>query len=344
MKLTPPQLLHKKKVDAYKHVVAIVLSHFNFGKVKTWGDIYSKEGIDPKENSNLPVSRVEAKAYLDSRLKEIESGVPATEGRISASPLPESSAQPLIQSPIISFVPCPSLPPIVLSNTPQSNVSIQPAIPETKLSAENDYGLHGSPKEKAKLYWHQKKAAKELWDKVTIAKLRAMLLLAGTGTGKTYIMGALLRRLVDISWEKGKTFGPTPYLYVTKVTVVEQTKRVLKDSFGLTVRDGVEVINIEQLRSTAGQFWVDTSTVVVNSKEEEVYKWRPMLQPAMIVLDECQSVKNEDSTQSKIITSYSELAAPVVGTVVVYVSATPFTRVSEAKSFVLNCHYEDREL
>ena len=81
-------------------------------------------------------------------------------------------------------------------------------------------------------------------------------MLAGTGTGKTFIIADLMRMLWDIQWHEGKTFSHIPLLYVTKNTILEQTNRVFKKWYNLKPNIDFDVINIEMLRSTAGQYWV----------------------------------------------------------------------------------------
>jgi len=161
---------------------------------------------------------------------------------------------------------------------------------------------------------------------------RGQLLLSSTGTGKTFIAGALVRRLKDKDFAKNKSFGHVQYLYVTRATIVEQTERVFANYFGLTIRDGVEILNIEQLRSRAGAVWIKEEVVIVQGKEQTIYKWRPMMNPVVILWDECQALKNEDSIQHQIALAFSELQCE---TYQVFISATPFTRVSEAKCFAV---------
>ena len=159
------------------------------------------------------------------------------------------------------------------------------------------------------------------------------LLLSSTGTGKTFIAGALVRRLVDINFTKDKTFGATEYLYVTRASIVEQTKRVFENCFGLSIKDGVEILNIEQLRSRAGAVWIKEQVIVEGGEEKTVWKWRKMMNPPVVLLDESQGVKNPTSTQHQIMASFNDIPDD---TYQVHISATPFTRVSEAKCFAVS--------
>jgi len=220
-------------------------------------------------------------------------------------------------------------------NPPKAVEVIAPTVTtETKhedFNSSNDYGLHPSPKEKASLFWFQKKAVKEMWDNIQAGK-KGQLLLAGTGTGKTFMAAALVRRLVDADYHAGKSFGTVNYLYVTRATIVEQTKRVFQNLFDLGIKDGVEILNIEQLRSRAGAAWVNEEIKIVNGNEETIWKWRKMLNPVVVLWDECQALKNEGSTQHKIAAALNDLD----GVTQVFISATPFTRVAEAKCFCVS--------
>jgi hypothetical protein len=161
---------------------------------------------------------------------------------------------------------------------------------------------------------------------------KAVMILASTGTGKTFVAGAILRRLLDRNFAEGKTWGHVQFIYVTRSTVVEQTKRVFHNYFGINTATEVEVINIEQLRSRAGEMWVNRKLTIENGEEVEKWEWKKLINPCVLMLDECQAVKNETSTQHKILCAYSAIETP---TTQFFISATPFTRVSEAKAFAI---------
>jgi hypothetical protein len=341
MKLSEEEKDKQRKVKEWKHLKNVITSAFNFKKITTWSDVYAYEGlssstITSKGNASLPVKFPELRAYLESLNPEF-TVVPLVQQPPAAS-TPTSSSSPTIPS--APSLTTPSIAPPSASTSVKEEAKEEPIVDDNEFNAANNYGLHESPNEppKTKLFWFQKLAIARLWKSTIIHKHRGALLLAGTGTGKTFMVGGYLRRLLDIKYASGKSFGPTAYLYITRATVVEQTKRVFSKYFNIGIKDGVEVLNIEQLRSKAGEFWIDEKVVVIDGEEHISYTWRPMLHPVVMIVDECQSVKNEGSTQSKIVTSYSQL--PVHDTICVFVSATPFTKVAEAKSFVINCHYE----
>jgi len=292
MKLTPEQLLKKKQRDNLQRLCNSIKSAFSFGKIKRWEDV---NGFIPTELKG-EISFLEIKTFTDKLIRDFD-------------------------NPPVVVVPKEIITELVTKEH-------QPD--ESGFNNNNDYGLHPSAKEKAFLFWFQKKAVKELWDGI-IAGRKGQLLLAGTGTGKTFTTAALVRRLVDANYHEGKTFGTVNYLYVTRATIVEQTKRVFQNLFDLGIKDGVEIINIEQLRSRAGASWVNDEQVIINGEEKTVWKWRKMLNPVVILWDECQALKNEGSSQHQIAAALNDLDV-----IQVFISATPFTRVCEAKCFAVS--------
>jgi len=185
----------------------------------------------------------------------------------------------------------------------------------------------------AELFNFQDKAAAELCYSVMVENKRGVLLNAPVGTGKTYMFGKFLRRILNSNFLHNKTHSPYPIIVVTKATIVEQTIRVLKNEFGLDTDSTITVINIDQLRAKFGAMFVTEQTIVERGEEHIVFKWKANVFPALIIWDECQVLKNEDSTQSKIAQSYNNIDSP--NTWQIFSSATAFTRVSEAKCFTV---------
>lgn len=322
----------KKQRDTVKRTINGLLSQFSFKNIKTWQDVYKRTGYSDEyisanfsaekrsEAVNLANLQVWCKQLTDNLEKIIK----------EKNNLGAGIAQVEVQ-PKINITPT-SLPAVQPPAHFQTSKAVS-EIDESGFNNSNDYGLVPSPSEKAFLFWFQKKATKELLDKVVVEKKPGVLLLASTGTGKTFITAALDRRLKDIHFEEGKTWGTTNYLSITRATVVEQTKRVNDKFFGIKHPVDTEVVNIEQLRSRAGELWVKTYTTIEQGEEVEKYEWKKMIQPCVLYLDECQAVKNESSKQHKILLAYSDLPFP---TTQVFISATPFTRVSEAKAFAIS--------
>lgn len=313
--------LNKQKRSIINKTCNRLRMDFSFGHIKTWQDIYRITGYDTEyisrtfetEQPKQSVTIADINSWCKKLHDELESSI----------------------SGVVPYMPA-EVPKVVekIAEPPHFQTAEEVSTPtdESGFNNSNDYGLQPSPHEKAYLFWFQKKATKELFDKIVVQKKPAVLLLASTGTGKTFITAALDRRLKDINFEKDKTWGTTNYLSITRASVVEQTKRVNKNFFGIKHPVDTEVINIEQLRSRAGQLWIINKTTIVNGEEVEVWVWKPMINPSVLYLDECQAVKNEGSQQHKILVAYSELRVP---TTQVFISATPFTRVSEAKAFAI---------
>ena len=206
---------------------------------------------------------------------------------------------------------------------------------EEPLDAKNDYGLVPSPNEKVFWYWFQKKALHELKVKVIDEERSGVLVLAPTGTGKTFLTYGLVRRLLDCEYHEGKTWSHIPYLVLTKSTIVEQHKRVCEKFFNIHPAGDIEVTNIEALRSKAGQLWIKEELKIENGVEVERFVWKKNIHPCVVLLDESQGVKNRKAKQSRIIRAYTEIPSNAC---LVSISATPFVRVTEAQAFAVSTH------
>lgn len=189
------------------------------------------------------------------------------------------------------------------------------------------------------LYYHQVTAVKEAYWKLIQENKRAILLQAGVGTGKTFIYGALLAELWQTGFFEGKTFSPWPALVITKASIITQTERVLEKHFKLCPKRQFKVLNYDALRSGRGLDSVmEKKKEVVNGEIVTAYKWKKYLHPLVVIVDECQNAKNEDSTQSQIIQNLADIQEDNLK--IVFSSATPWTRVCEAKYFCVNLGME----
>lgn len=317
---------------AIKGITNRLLAQFSFKNVKTWKDVYTYTSYDDAyiaanftiEQCEKPVTIVEVRAWCKKLADDLEEHIRKQnepEQKVEdKSRVENGGARGGLQVPITTT-----------AHFQTSQSVSQPD--ESGFNNSNDYGLSPSPKEKAYLYWFQKKAIKEILNKIVDEKKSACLLLASTGTGKTFITAGVDRRLKDINFEKDKSWGHVNYLSITRSTVVEQTKRVNERFFSIAHPADTEVINIEQLRSRAGQLWIKSYVTIENGEEVEKYEWKKMIAPSVIFLDECQAVKNQDSTQHKLLVEYSNVRE--FQTTQLFISATPFTRVSEAKAFAI---------
>lgn len=346
--MTTPQKdspLVKKQRLALTSICNKLLSQWAFKAIKTWDDVYLITGKpSTNQKQGALTSYGELKEYVEGLKSNFEIRVKQPIANVVQSNLiiaatSDSHSQVLESHPEQGIQPAASIAPVT----------------ESDFSNTNDYGLPVNTNHKAFLFWFQKKAVKEILDAFfgtdvsqfqSIVELkawfsqnkhkanvkRAMLLLAATGTGKTFMAGAVMRYLVDVGYHEGLCFGPVKYLYITRATIVEQTDRVFRDIFLLTAKAGVEVMNIEQLRSRAGGIWIDRQTIIVEGEERDKWEWRQMISPVVVLWDESQALKNDGTQQNLIAQAYNEM--PTFN-VQLFISATPFTRVCEAKCFAV---------
>lgn len=180
----------------------------------------------------------------------------------------------------------------------------------------------------------QEKAARQLWDNFTIKDFVGQLLLAQTGSGKTFILGSFIKNFIEQGFVNQLNVGPWPILYVTKASVVRQTEAVLKEKFGIDIVNTVHVVNIEMLRSYLGSLFVKEEVVIINGVEHVLYKWNDFMVPCLIIWDECQILAREESIQSKIAQDVNRVQDRCGRKIIqIFASATPFARVAEARCF-----------
>lgn len=332
---TPEQLAKKQRLNLLT-LCNRITSAWSLKTIKSWADVYAMSGTPPNPKSGS-LTFPELKEYLASLKAELEHTIAV---RATAPVVSETKQEPE-----------------VVENLVTTERIVAPDLKdESGMHNQNDYGLPRNPNMRAFLFWFQKKAVVEILsgflgfdvtkceDIVALKKMyeenkeivnpkRGMLLLAATGTGKTFMAAAVLRYLVDIGFDIDRTMGHTMYLYVTRATIVEQTKRVFESLFGLSMKCGVEVVNIEQLRSRAGEVWIKDELQIVEGKEVRTWKWKAVISPCVILWDESQGLKNDGSLQNEIAVAYNNIKE---NTFQLFISATPFTRVCEAKCFAVS--------
>lgn len=153
------------------------------------------------------------------------------------------------------------------------------------------------------------------------------LLIAPTGSGKTYIYAHAIEML---RWYYPERFGNGKVvLVVTKPSIIIQTTRVIQQQY--RHRD-VWVTSYDQLRSTLGELFLDWEDKVLENGD--VVKWPVWTQYAkdlfgMVIFDECQSLKNEGSIQTRIALSLANAGIPTL-----LGSATPYSRPMHVRAVV----------
>lgn len=333
----------KKQISNLEVLHARIAADYSFKKIESWDDV--RKYIPVPSNRSGGFTYPELKEFFGQQVTELKKSLYETplspENRsilVTSITTPISSSDTTGNSSSSVAAPRTETSSILQKDDSQRVPSIEPVKPSVtvKLEDSNNYGFVKSPNESKDFfaYWFQKKAIVEVEQKYDEG-IRAVLILAATGLGKTFMAGGVVRRRWDKGYQEDKTFSHIPYLYVTRSSIVEQTKRALKKYFNLGVNE-TEVINIEKLRSRSGQLWVKEYTKIVHGNEETVWEWKKHINPVMIIWDECQSLKNAGSTQHKIAAAFNDLDVPVgKETLQLFVSATPYSRVSDAKCFAV---------
>lgn len=319
----------KKELSNLNYCLNVAKNKWIFSNIRTVSGISEFFGITSNDNNPITLKEVEIlKQKLEQQIKDKYANSITSDGTIQ-SQVPDT-----------------------ISQTDQTNPELQveifaPDSTKTETYPESTYQEKYPDQEASLLITHcnQVKAAKQLWDRISLQHFKGQLLLAQTGAGKTYILGSMLKNFIEQGWiKKLDCISPWPILYVTKATVVEQTKKVLRDEFGIDTVNTVHVINIELLRSSLGTVFVRNDIQIINGTEHEVWSWRPFGHPCLIVWDECQILAREEATQSKIahgVNRISELYNNNPKEVFqIFSSATPFSRVIESRCFAISTGVE----
>lgn len=202
----------------------------------------------------------------------------------------------------------------------------------------SSYFIENLSNRRCKLEWFQRKAAQELCKNFLQDRKGGQLLTAATGLGKTIIAGEFIAQILHSGILKG-CVSPMPIVYITRDPVVVKTKRALKKFYGLDLVNTVHVINIEKLRSSFGEMLLKEVIHVIGGEEHIEYVWHPNVYPRILIIDECHLANNPRSKQSRILQAYNDIWTNFgKDTHVMMMSATPFSRVCEAKVFAVGTH------
>lgn len=165
-------------------------------------------------------------------------------------------------------------------------------------------------------------------------------LLAGTGTGKTYMMFYLMdiisyyNYFEQLIMKEGRFYPFLSCMFVP-ASVVEQSNEVKKDFPNCKAK--VVVTNYETLRTKSGlgNIFIGWETISKQGVIDEYPFWREELAPAFMLFDENQKLKNPGSMQTKLCAEYLQLKhSRIVRTVCA--SATPFVRPIESRFVCLS--------
>ena len=342
----------KQKLLFYNSILNKISLDYCFGKVKCLRDIFQRLDIYPYEYTNEQLDAKIDKKFVDRFKAAFHLSLtqninyppsyfyefrPTSKEDYELLGITPPTLEPRDLSPIVypEFSP--------KSNEEKFNL-VSELIPQTEEEIKEENLKEPLPRilRPASTYgfWFQNKATREALDGILRKKFRAQLVEAPTGTGKTFIAGSLIEALWDPKLRFFKDcLSPWPCLYITRRSIVEQTQGVMTKVFGLKSPQHCQVINVEQLRSQFGRMMVEEKTVVRLGKPEIEWKWKPRIHPRVIFIDESHLAKNEDSTQSLIVQALAEVEDEIY---IIFMSATPFMRVCEAKYFCINTHHQFR--
>ncbi len=176
---------------------------------------------------------------------------------------------------------------------------------------------------KVQLISWQEEAVNDIVEKLYgTTNYRGVLLRGGTGLGKMYIkalaLADILRKELVI-----------PVLWLCPKSVKLQTMRVLKDC---GIAHLVMVMSYGQIKNNDGtSIFLQYITMPnpLNPIELDIIPvWHEYMLPAIVVADECHSLKNPFSLQSKVV------RALPISVKRIFASATPFQRVGDARTLI----------
>jgi len=342
---TGPAPDDKRAAKLRKQRVAALQGHLNkcrmdisLGKLKTYEDVFARLGLSPTDppwaGKSGPVTVSKFGADIETPLSlQLAAKFRA---EITAATQPTTNEPPTILPATDPAGGASEAQPEADGQAPEHDPPDEED--ETHPVEHTEYWQEDLPTRKCTLFRHQRHDAQCMLYNLYVLNRRAYLLKRGVGAGKTFSYFEVISQLWRLNWFRGRSFSPWPVCIVTKASIVEQTRRVGIERFGLDPHRQFKVINYDALRASAGKSMITTTTIVEDGIPRKRWDWQPGVHPMLFILDEGQSAKNETSQQSEICQAIARIQDPNLRVVVA--SATPFMRVSEAKYFVLNCHLE----
>lgn len=179
---------------------------------------------------------------------------------------------------------------------------------------------------------HQVKPSQELLDFLLTPK-PGCLLLGNTGVGKTYVIADAIAKAQKehglFLCKPDEKFRNYSVILLTPKRAIIQQKRVF---YRAGIKD-FEVTNHNALASKSfGSLFIEWVTEYKYGELDKIPLWIAESKPDLIIIDECQFVKNRLSLRTKIIH-----AAIRQGIKIIFTSATPYATANEAESVVVGC-------
>ena len=174
-----------------------------------------------------------------------------------------------------------------------------------------------------KLIKHQEKPSDEFLSFLRDPTRDGVLMIGNTGTGKTFVLAdALAKAQNEGLFLNSNSLNPYRTFLLTPKRAITQQKRVFAKA---GIKD-YEVTNHSSLASSFGSLFITWNTISNRYGIDKVPVWDDESKPDLIIVDECQFVKNISAARSKIIQAAVKQKIKVA-----FVSATPFQKPGEAK-------------
>lgn len=158
------------------------------------------------------------------------------------------------------------------------------------------------------------------------------LLRGGTGVGKTYILAALIRQLLEankLPTIEG-SINPFKVIWIMPANAKIQIQRAL-NAYGLT--KFVHIVSYREL-CMRDQLYIKWSSRNVGQDIVLEPYWNPQMLVPLVIFDECQYLRNSGTQQTNVALA---LPTHTMGVKVILASATPFQRLIETRVFTVLC-------
>jgi hypothetical protein len=216
-----------------------------------------------------------------------------------------------------------------------------PVVPIAKSEAELTFGSVKLYPEQAGCFLAVRDA---LWTNRTH---RAVMNDGGTGSGKTFLAGALIAEVfkqghhidqgIPPMYQKMLANLPYRVLIITRKSIIPQYKAVL-ERFGLGqyLRDNrIVVTNYNQLSSQFADIFVKEKFNPYTGASE--LEFISGFKPYLVIYDECQGLRNRDTQQTRFVLAMNAIEDPPLQ---VFMSATPWVTVNDCRTFVIAAKHE----
>lgn len=154
------------------------------------------------------------------------------------------------------------------------------------------------------------------------------MLRGGTGIGKMFIACHAIRQMTEnkqVVMPVGSNC-PFPFVWVIPSNAMIQTNRVLK-LFG--IQHLVHVMSYGTWRKNNP--YIEWKKINTNDDKDVVPEWRDEWLPAVVILDECQNLRNPQTSTTQVAMALA-VKTHAKNVKVIFSSATPYQRLCESRA------------